>query len=597
MKAALRRLLVLTLIGFCAGCAWFGNTPIIGVSFPFEVKSGSDALNGQLTETLTTQRKQSREFSLYDDVAHAQHFDRGVIQKKLESLGYYAAKIASQTREGRIFHKVLPGPLYTIAEIRLDFPDHIQAPSPYVLPAQVGGPMRAETILETLEVLREQVLSQHCLYEVKLRYQAQVNHQTQQGFVTYHLADSPSVTFARPQIFGATSVKLEYLTKQLTFKKGDCFRRTEIEKSRLALLNTQLLARVETEVGPPDDQAVSVSFNLTERSHRTIKAGVGYNTDTEANLILGWEHRNLFGSGQKLVSLLNLSKVQQSLDSTLTLPHFWRDDHILEIEMDLLREQAPAYETTQGELSAIISRPLKRHWSASVGTGLEFSHVVELDSSARLDNTEDYGLLSFPLGLNYNNTDNILNPVSGVSLALKSRPYVNLYQTGIRFIEHSALFSTYFTAKTWRMRPTIALRLAAGTLSDASLDEIPADHRFYSGGGGSIRGYEYQSVSPWGEDAPIGGLSFSEMSLELRLRMGKSWGLVLFGDGGFAFADHTPKWFDEYLYSAGLGVRYYTSFAPIRLDVARPLDIRYNPTTGERIDSPFQLYISIGQAF
>ena len=41
---------------------------------------------------------------------------------------------------------------------------------------------------------------------------------------------------------------------------------------------------------------------------------------------------------------------------------------------------------------------------------------------------------------------------------------------------------------------------------------------------------------------------------------------------------------------AGVGVRYYTSFGPIRFDVAVPL-------THEQKSDAFDLYIGIGQAF
>ncbi|MDC0002879.1 BamA/TamA family outer membrane protein [Porticoccaceae bacterium] len=45
------------------------------------------------------------------------------------------------------------------------------------------------------------------------------------------------------------------------------------------------------------------------------------------------------------------------------------------------------------------------------------------------------------------------------------------------------------------------------------------------------------------------------------------------------------------LWGAGLGLRYYTSFAPIRFDIGVPLNQR------AEIDDSFQIYISIGQAF
>ena len=79
--------------------------------------------------------------------------------------------------------------------------------------------------------------------------------------------------------------------------------------------------------------------------------------------------------------------------------------------------------------------------------------------------------------------------------------------------------------------------------------------------------------------------------MEARLRWGQHWGGVVFLDGGFAYEDTAPEIGKDLLWGAGLGVRYYTSFAPIRFDIAVPLDKR------DGIDDDFKFYINIGQAF
>ncbi|CAK0743352.1 hypothetical protein CCP1ISM_1720002 [Azospirillaceae bacterium] len=43
-------------------------------------------------------------------------------------------------------------------------------------------------------------------------------------------------------------------------------------------------------------------------------------------------------------------------------------------------------------------------------------------------------------------------------------------------------------------------------------------------------------------------------------------------------------------FGTGLGMRYYTGFGPLRLDVGVPLD-------GSKRDDPWQVYLSLGQAF
>jgi len=88
----------------------------------------------------------------------------------------------------------------------------------------------------------------------------------------------------------------------------------------------------------------------------------------------------------------------------------------------------------------------------------------------------------------------------------------------------------------------------------------------------------------------IGGRSLFESSLEARIRITDSIGLVPFFDAGSAFESAYPDFREEIRYSAGLGLRYYTAVGPIRVDVATPLNRRPG-------DNRWALYIGIGQAF
>src|SRR3712207_1943357 len=130
------------------------------------------------------------------------------------------------------------------------------------------------------------------------------------------------------------------------------------------------------------------------------------------------------------------------------------------------------------------------------------------------------------------------------------------------------------------------------TRRSSDLAEIPIDRLFLAGGGGSIRGYAYQSVGvtlPNGD--VIGGRSLLEGSLELRARVTDSIGVVPFVDVGRASADPVPDVSaEDWRVGVGVGLRYYTSLGPIRLDVATPLD----PGPG---DPSVAFYVGIGQAF
>jgi translocation and assembly module TamA len=139
-------------------------------------------------------------------------------------------------------------------------------------------------------------------------------------------------------------------------------------------------------------------------------------------------------------------------------------------------------------------------------------------------------------------------------------------------------------------RTVLAGRVRIGSIIGGDELSVPSDRLFYSGGGGSVRGFEYQGVNPELPDqTPRGGLSLFETSLEVRRDIGESFQAVGFVDAGAVGFQETPN-LNNLRYAAGVGVRYKLPFGPIRADIALPLDKREG-------DADFQIYISIGQAF
>jgi translocation and assembly module TamA len=139
----------------------------------------------------------------------------------------------------------------------------------------------------------------------------------------------------------------------------------------------------------------------------------------------------------------------------------------------------------------------------------------------------------------------------------------------------------------------MAGRVRLGTILGADRDAIAPSRRFYAGGGGSVRGYGYQRLGPRDADGdPIGGRSLAEFALEARIRLkafGGDFGVVPFLDGGTLSTKSTPD-LGDWQFGTGIGVRYYSSFGPIRVDVGTPLNRRED-------DSRVAVVVSLGQAF
>jgi translocation and assembly module TamA len=126
---------------------------------------------------------------------------------------------------------------------------------------------------------------------------------------------------------------------------------------------------------------------------------------------------------------------------------------------------------------------------------------------------------------------------------------------------------------------------------------VPRDKMFFGGGASSVRGYGYQMLGEVNDDKnPVGGESMFEVGVEPRVKVSDNIGVVVFIEAGNVYNSGLPKLNKKLLYGCGIGVRYYTLLAPIRLDIGFPFT-RRKTSTGKKIDSLFNVYISIGQAF
>ena len=185
----------------------------------------------------------------------------------------------------------------------------------------------------------------------------------------------------------------------------------------------------------------------------------------------------------------------------------------------------------------------------------------------------------------------MLDPVRGVRVAITATPAISI-QDGPR----SSYVMTQLDASTYQSVShgvVLAERVRLASINGTSIDNIAPSQRLYAGGGASIRGYGYQDVGPRNaSNNPIGGLSVAEFSLEARVKTGLldgSLSVVPFLDAGMAGATPTPTMRGA-KFGAGIGIRYKTTFGPIRVDLGTPLN-------RSRGDSRIGVYIGLGQAF
>jgi translocation and assembly module TamA len=330
-----------------------------------------------------------------------------------------------------------------------------------------------------------------------------------------------------------------------------------------------------------------VIVDIEPARRNAYELGVSYSTTEGAGLQAEWTRRNLTGRADSLATAVTLAELQQSIGVELTRPHAAGLGHAAAFGATVERETLDAYTREGVAIYAGVDASSRLRTATSYGVRLAADSYSDVTGSVR-----DAIVLSGFAAVRRDTTAFTLDPLDGAITELRIEPSVSGGDETLAFVRASAEARLYESFSN-NDRLTLAARVHAGWLEPiaGSADDAPPDRRFYAGGGGSVRGYDYNSIYPSERDTlglTPGGQGLLEGSLEARWRFDDRWGAAAFVDGGTAFDD----WRDagDLSFGVGVGIRYDLGFAPLRFDIAFPLD------EDER-DADYALYISIGQAF
>lgn len=519
--------------------------------------------------------------------------DVETFNRLLRSRAHYASevdfRVDRDAEPALLVYEVTAGPQYMFntIDIRAAAEDELlPLPPPAEIGLEAGQPGVTQSILDAetkmVDLLRNSGYPLASMADRKVI----VNHATQSVNVSLTVAAGPRARFGPVNITGLEHVRERVVLREAPWETGDEFRLGLLEEYQSRLYETELFSLVRVTHGDEvaEDGSIPVNVEVTVGPPRTIAAGAEYHSDEGASVRVMWEHRNLAGLGNAFNAELRLGSTAYSLDLEYRIRRFKRDDQSLVTRIELGDFEYDAFDSRRLGASTFIEREFSEHFTGTLGVKARYEQTEQLGVE------EEFTLFSVPLQGIWDYSDDLLDPTQGYRITSRTEPFKELGGHGALFLKSEFLF-THYLRLTDTPDWVLASRLHLGFITGDELEHIPPSDRFYSGGGGSIRGYPYQTVGPLIDDDPIGGRSVSELSLELRRRITETIGMVAFVDAGAAYEKSFPALGDDVRVGAGLGVRYFTPIGPIRADVAVPLNPR------DDIDDSFQFYISIGQAF
>ncbi|QFI67833.1 autotransporter assembly complex protein TamA [Sinorhizobium alkalisoli] len=487
---------------------------------------------------------------------------------------------------------VTPGPVFTLGRVTLQGDAAQFAPSAYGLTP--GARANSTLIIRAGEQIVADLKEQSRPLANLTERSVVADHATSTVDVTIAAEGGPVAPVGDLTVTGTRTVDPTFVRDYSRLNEGRPYSPENIRKAaeRLRQLNVFSSVTITEADRLAPNGTIPMTIQVSEGKHRYFGFGGQVSTTDGLGLQGYWGHRNLFGRAESI-------RIEGSVDRIGETADIGGLDYSASILFAKPGAFGPA-STFTASVKAAISDPdayRAKTITAAAGAGFELSPEDTVSAGAELSladvddafGSNRYLTAAIPLEYVRDTRDDKLNAKEGYRALISAKPSYEI--EGKTFFSSFEATASGYQALGPENRFVLAGRIGAGTLVGGDeLADIPAPRRFYLGGGGSVRGYAFQEIGPRNADnQQTGGRSYVSGSLEARIAVTDTVGIVPFIDAGSVSAGELPD-FSDVRAGAGIGLRYATPFGPIRLDFAVPLN-KYPGGTD------YGIYAGIGQSF
>lgn len=524
--------------------------------------------------------------------------DSELLDRLLRAKGYYAARIRASVAPPpagsdrlQVGFDVVPGPLYKLASVDVLGLEETGPREPDLrraFPPVPGDAVDADAILAGRDSLGLALAEGGYPFARVEEPEVRIDHEERHGDLDLQVVPGGYRRFGAIRLDNDRLFSARHVQRIARFRPNDPYMASDVEDLRRAVIATGLVSTVSVKpVDAGDGEHVDLAMSLRPAPLRTIAGELGYGTGEGYRAEVSWQHRNLFPPEGAVTFRGVLGTQERTASATYRRNNFRRRDHVLTGILSFSDIKRDAYDARTIVLSGALERQtnilFRKKWIWRVGAELIASDEADAFSGGA---RRRFFIGAVPLSLTHDGSDDLLNPTKGFRLGGRISPELSFQDGTFGYTRVQLDGSAY---RPIGDRVVAAARARFGTILGSTVDRIAPSRRFYAGGGASVRGYGFQAIGPRDDDNdPVGGKSLAEFSLEARVRFG-NFGIVPFVDAGNISTSFLPRTRDL-RFGAGMGVRYYSSFGPIRVDVGTPL----NPQEG---DPRVAVYVSLGQAF
>ena len=395
-------------------------------------------------------------------------------------------------------------------------------------------------------------------------------------------------------------IRREFRQLESAWYDGEKIRQSRNRVDRLGYFKDVTL---DTQEVPGSPDQVDVTFTVVEKPTGQLSLGAGISSADGFGFTFGFKQDNAFGSGNSLGVEVNTSKTNRTLVFNTTNPYFTEDG--VSRTIDLYQRNSKPYadidsysiDTTGAALRFGV--PFTESDTVFFGLGIDRTTIVpgSLLPVVYQDFANKFGFTStavpLTVGWGRDTRDSALTPSTGKVIRTSAEWSV---AGELRYIRGTAQYQ-FFYPVTKRITAALNAELGIGAGTDGI--EYPIFKNFYSGGLGSVRGFEQGSLTT-GRQRELGltatggtkKLNFNAEVLSPLPGGGgdKTLRVYAFLDAGGLFGPQEAIQFGDLRSSYGVGISWISPVGPLRLAFARPIKQLVN----DRIQT---LQFQIGTSF
>lgn len=502
-------------------------------------------------------------------------FSRGAeeqARKAVQALGYYQAQIDSQVTPGDTPHLVLkiePGEPIHLRNVTVRIEGPASQLKAFRVPsskALASGAVLNHGNYEDAKRLIQNQASRYGFFAGKFTRQSlAIDPQAGVADIELVYQSGPRYNLGQVKFEGDTPFDDELLQRMVPFKQD-----TPYDSELVAELNQALQSsgyfegvRVDAAPGAAVDRVIPVDVQLRTRKPRTMGLGLGFSTDVGPRGKANWTRHWVNPQGHSYGAEMELSAPRQNVG-------LWYDIPLDPPLTDKLR-WAGGYQYEELANTDSLSKLLTfgPEWHSKLPSG--WQRVISLKwqrEEYRLGDDSGLSTLLMP-GISYSflRSDNKVDPHNGYRLQFDAQVAKEGLASDTNLLHGNVLLKGLTTLG---QNHRFLGRVQFGGSATNGYKSIPPSLRFFAGGDQSVRGYDYQSLSPENSDGDkIGGRYMVAGSVEYQYSVAEKWRVATFVDQGNSFNDLKLPSMKT---GVGVGVRWVSPVGPIRLDLAHALD-------------------------